>query len=98
VIREGSGPPLGVDPLAVYRPVTISLRPGDLVVLYTDGVTDARDADGQPFGEQRLRQTLAGALPRAAVAGEAIWTAVRDHSTGRTQFDDITIVCFGRHR
>jgi phosphoserine phosphatase RsbU/P len=98
VICEGSGPPLGVDPRAVYRPVTISLKPADLVVLYTDGVTDARDADDRPFGEQRLRQTLAGALPRAAVAGEAIWAAVRAHFTGRTQFDDVTIVCFGRHR
>ena len=97
MVCEGAGPPLGVDP-CVYRPVTISLQPGNLVVLYTDGVTDAMDGDCQPFGEQRLRQTLAGASPGAAAAGEAIQAAVRDYSTGRTQFDDITIVCFGRLR
>jgi len=98
VVCDGVRLPLGVAPRAVYRPVTISLQPGDLVVLYTDGVTDAMDGDDQPFGEQRLRQTLAGAIPGAAAAGEAIRAAVRDHSTGRTQFDDITIVCFGRLR
>ena len=41
VVSKGGGMPLGVDPRTVYRPVIISLQPGDLVALYTDGVTDA---------------------------------------------------------
>jgi serine phosphatase RsbU (regulator of sigma subunit) len=94
--RAGAGPPLGVDAHAVYRPVTIALEPGDLVVLYTDGVTDALNREDQPFGEERLLQTLAAAPQGAAAAGEAILASVRDHSTGRKQFDDITIVGFSR--
>jgi sigma-B regulation protein RsbU (phosphoserine phosphatase) len=96
IVSEGEGPPLGVEPQAVYLPTTISLQPGDVVVLYTDGVTDAMDDESEPFGEERLRQTLAAAPPEAAAAGEAILAAVRNHATGPTQFDDITIICFGR--
>ncbi len=96
--REGAGPPLGVNPLADYDPVTIALEPGDLVFLYTDGVTEAMDRDGQLFGDHRLRETLTKAPPGAAAAGEAVLAAVRDHAVGRTQSDDITILCFGRSR
>ena len=92
----GFGPPLGVDPNAVYRSVTVPLHPGDLVVLYTDGVTDALDGDSQPFGEDRLRKALSGSPPGAAAAGEAIMAAVNAFARGPTQYDDITIVCFGR--
>jgi serine phosphatase RsbU (regulator of sigma subunit) len=94
--REGAGPPLGVDEHADYRPVSVALEPGDLVLLYTDGVTEAMDRDGQPFGEERLRQTLARAPRGAVAAGEAVLAAVRDHSPGPIQFDDMTIVGFGR--
>jgi phosphoserine phosphatase RsbU/P len=96
--REGAGPPLGVDPQAGYRPVTVNLEPGDLVFLYTDGVTEAMDRDGRLFGDERLRQTLANAPRGAAAAGEAVRSAIRDHAAGRTQFDDITILCFERSR
>jgi serine phosphatase RsbU (regulator of sigma subunit)/pSer/pThr/pTyr-binding forkhead associated (FHA) protein len=96
--RSGAGTPLGVTPLAVYRPVVVSLEPGDLVVLYTDGVTDSIDRDRQPFGAERLREVLAGAPQGVAAVGEAILAAIRDHSTGRSQYDDITVVCFERRR
>jgi phosphoserine phosphatase RsbU/P len=92
----GFGPPLGVDPNAVYRSMTVPLQPGDLVVLYTDGVTDALNADAEPFGEDRLRTALSASPPGAAKAGEAIMAAVNEFARGPTQYDDITIVCFGR--
>jgi serine phosphatase RsbU (regulator of sigma subunit) len=92
----GFGPPLGVDPRAVYRSVTVRMQPGDLVVLYTDGVTDALNGHSQPFGEDRLRKVLSTAPAGAAAAGEAIIASVNDFARGPTQYDDITIVCFGR--
>jgi serine phosphatase RsbU (regulator of sigma subunit)/pSer/pThr/pTyr-binding forkhead associated (FHA) protein len=94
--RAGAGPPLGVIAASRYRPVAVSLEPGDLVVLYTDGVTDSMDRERQPFGTARLKEVLAAAPPGAAAAGEAILAAVREHSVGRSQTDDITIVCFER--
>jgi sigma-B regulation protein RsbU (phosphoserine phosphatase) len=94
--RAGAGTPLGVISSAVYRPVAVALEPGDLVVLYTDGVTESMDRDRQPFGVDRLTAVLRAAPPGVAAAGEAILAAVREHAVARSQSDDITIVCFER--
>jgi serine phosphatase RsbU (regulator of sigma subunit) len=96
--REGAGTPLGVTPKAVYRPVAVALEPGDLVVLYTDGVTESIDRDHQPFGVDRLTRVIAEAPPGPTAVGEAILAAARAHAVDRSQSDDITIVCFERGR
>jgi serine phosphatase RsbU (regulator of sigma subunit) len=96
--REESGTPLGVAPDAAYRSISVGLEPGDVVVLYTDGATDALDRQGHRFGEVRFQRALAEAPDGAAAVGEAILAAVHDHAAGRSQFDDITLVCFGRNR
>ena len=90
--------PLGVVPDARDESFSFTLGPGDLVVLYSDGVTDALDTAGVRFGSERLLKILADAHPHpgAAPAGEAILAALREHAAGRSQFDDITLVCFGR--
>jgi serine phosphatase RsbU (regulator of sigma subunit) len=94
----GAGPPLGIDPEVEYQPETIDLGPGDVVVIVTDGVDDALDRNGQRFGNERFLRVLAEAPEGVCAVGEAIAAAVRDHVAGRSQFDDITIVCFGRDR
>jgi serine phosphatase RsbU (regulator of sigma subunit) len=94
---EASGTPLGAEPETAYRSFTISLEPGDVVVLYTDGGTDGRDRRDQRFGEDRFRAALADAPTGVAGVGEALLAAVREHASGRAQFDDITLVCFGRN-
>jgi serine phosphatase RsbU (regulator of sigma subunit) len=93
-----SGTPLGVARDAVYRSTTAELGSGDVVFLYTDGGYDARDRHGQAFGEERIRRALAEAPPGIEAVGEAVLASVRDHAAGRSQFDDIAFVCFGRHR
>jgi phosphoserine phosphatase RsbU/P len=92
----GSGTPLGVAATAVYRSSSHLLQPGDTVVLYSDGVVDALDKQAHAFGLDRLRRVLAEAPAGVASIGESILAAVRNHSAGRSQFDDITLVCFGR--
>ena len=94
--RDGTGLSLGVSRAATYQATLVPLQPGDVVVLFSDGVTDAMDQKGQCFGLDRLRINLTEAPPGVAGAGELILAAVRDHFAGRSQFDDITIVCFGR--
>jgi serine phosphatase RsbU (regulator of sigma subunit) len=96
IAEQGARLPLGVAPQTVYQPVTVSLEPGDLVVLYTDGVTDGVDRNHRPFGERRLRHTLAAAGPEVVHAGEALLASIVEHASGRSPFDDVTIVCFGR--
>jgi PAS domain S-box-containing protein len=63
------GPILGVSPDAVWESETVVLRPGDLLVLYTDGVIEAKADDGERFGAARLRHGLAGCgRPEAVIA------------------------------
>jgi sigma-B regulation protein RsbU (phosphoserine phosphatase) len=71
---------------------TITLIANDVLVMYTDGVTEANDADGNEFGEARLRETVCRNIqrPPAALLG-AIQDAVQKFSAGE-QFDDLTLV------
>ncbi len=60
------GRPLGVDADARFDPVPVQLAPGSALVLYTDGVTEARDRTGAQFGEQGLVAVLGRAGPDGA--------------------------------
>ena len=69
------------------------LRPGDLLVTFTDGVSEARDGEGRFFGEERLKAAVAAAgdCSAAEIVG-AIVTAV-DRFTGAVgQADDMTLL------
>jgi serine phosphatase RsbU (regulator of sigma subunit) len=92
----GSGLPLGVRAEGGYSATAIELEPGDILVLYTDGLKDARDRQRREFGVKRILQTLSRATSVAAHAGEALLEAVMRHSKGVRLFDDLTIVCIGR--
>jgi serine phosphatase RsbU (regulator of sigma subunit) len=65
---------------------------GDLVLLYSDGVTDARNAAGDTFGDERLRHVLARADgdPRSVV--DHVMDAVNEFTAGGEPYDDITLV------
>lgn len=84
-----------------YQAVRFFLEPGDALVVFTDGVTDARNANDERFGEDRVRQSLqpepsGSELVRPSLLGSRLLTAVERHVNGRPQIDDIAIVCFGR--
>jgi serine phosphatase RsbU (regulator of sigma subunit)/pSer/pThr/pTyr-binding forkhead associated (FHA) protein len=96
--EEESGPPLGVVADPDFRAVNVDLGPGDVVLLYTDGVSEALGAQNRLFGVDAILKTLAEAPPRAAEVGEALLKAVRSHALGRPQSDDIAIVSFSRIR
>lgn len=90
---EPTGPVIGFLEGMEYGEVTIPLLPGDLLVLYTDGVTEAESGSGGMFGEERLRAVVedAAALPAGAVA-DAIRDAVAAFAGDDLQSDDITVV------
>ena len=91
-----SGPPLAVMDGVHYRRQTMSLMPGDGLVLYTDGVTEATNLTQQLYGEERLVGALHGLLG-AHNSGAVIDGIIRDvdlFSAGAEQADDITILAF----
>jgi len=94
----GAGPPLGVRADASYEPTGFDLDPGDVVILFSDGVDEALDLQRRAFGVDRLKSVIAQTQGGPAEVGEAVLAALRDHMAGRSQVDDITIVCFGRER
>ncbi len=92
---EAAGPPIaGID--RPYEETTLPLEPGDVLIFYTDGVTDARNPEGELFGTSRLHAAVRRAPPRAEELGSAILSDVKAFSAGCPPSDDQTLLCFGR--
>ena len=92
---EASGLPLGLIDGERYEEHSVELAPGDELLLYSDGVTEARDAAGELFGLARLRETLAGAPAAAGTFADGsalLREAVAAFAGGRELGDDVTIV------
>ena len=88
---------LGVVPDMPYQQQSINLAPGDLVFLYTDGVTEAMNAEEEEFGVERLQGVFATNPPRdPREANEAVFKAVGDFAGDTPQSDDITCLALYR--
>ena len=76
-----------------YKQDEFQLAPGDRLLLYTDGVTEAHDRNNKLYGEDRLQKVLdsTGELPGEQVL-EHIIVDINEYATGVPQFDDITMV------
>jgi serine phosphatase RsbU (regulator of sigma subunit) len=90
---DATGTPVGLMETAEFGVAEEHLAPGDKVVIYTDGVTEAQNAAGEFFGKKRLREivTAHAAEPCQAVH-DAIQQAVTEFTEGAPQSDDITLV------
>jgi serine phosphatase RsbU (regulator of sigma subunit) len=90
---KGGGMILGILPMAKYTESRAAFQPGDVLVLFSDGVTEAADPRGQDFGEKRLADLVASLRSRpAAEIVEAIHHAVAAFTEGAPAADDITVV------
>ncbi|HOI13383.1 MAG TPA: SpoIIE family protein phosphatase [Methanoculleus sp.] len=90
---EPTGPVIGFLADMEFGEVTVPLRPGDLVVFYTDGVTEAENGEGAMFGEERLCAVIEDVAGRCAdEVAEAIRSSVMAFAGEAPQFDDITVV------
>jgi len=90
---EGGGPVLGVLRAAAYRQECAQLCPGDTLVLYSDGITEAANLAGEEFGEERLAALISAhrGEPAASVV-QHVTDAVAAWGAGAPAADDITIV------
>lgn len=89
---EGSFP-VGLVPEAEYEVSRVKLEPGDTLVLFSDGVTEAMDPDEQLFGVPRLRECLNGQTGRPLdQIQKCVLEAVENFSRGASQTDDLTLL------
>lgn len=87
------GPVIGLFENFTYDQETIEMHEGDVLVAYTDGVTEALNAQGEEFGEDRLRSLVANCVDLcAADLMDAIVRSVRHWSGDTPQHDDLTLV------
>ncbi|MFN7967557.1 MAG: SpoIIE family protein phosphatase [Acidobacteriota bacterium] len=99
VCLEEGGFPLALIPGTIYASVQLQLQPGESLLMFTDGVTEAMDLDDEPFGpmgSDRLARAVepCGAQPKQLT--DALIDAVTQWRGAAPQSDDICIVAFGR--
>ena len=88
---------MGVTEGFPYQESTLQLEKGDMLVTFTDGVTEACDPDNNLYGEERLEALLATLKGNTAQqVTSAIDNAVNAHANGAEQSDDITIMAIKR--
>ena len=96
-VLAASAPPLGMLPGIRYAQGEVSLQPGDVLALYSDGITEATDAAGAEFGVGRLEDALLGAGDRSAESiGRAILGAASEFLGGEKPHDDQSILVLRR--
>ena len=91
-LDAAGGLPLGVLPEAGYDEACQQLRPGDQIVFYTDGVTEALDPEGRLFGTARLDRVLENCALQAKALLDTLIRSVEEFAGGRPADDDRTII------
>jgi sigma-B regulation protein RsbU (phosphoserine phosphatase) len=95
------GVALGMFEGSTYKSGELQLHPGDALLMYSDGLTEAESPDGRPFDEAGLERTLAlyaGAYQKSAAAelGKAVFDAVERHRRDQRLQDDLTVLVLSR--
>jgi len=88
---------LGITTETPFASMTVDLAPGDRLVLYTDGVTEAEDLKDREYGEARLQAWLQAnreAPGRRLIDG--VIAEVLEHCGAARPRDDMTLMCLGR--
>jgi serine phosphatase RsbU (regulator of sigma subunit)/pSer/pThr/pTyr-binding forkhead associated (FHA) protein len=91
-----AGLPIGVLDGHAYSACRVHLQPGDCIVMFSDGVTEAMDVQNNQLQHRAIHAAFEGGTESPHVLGQRMVKAVKQHAAGRSQHDDITLVCFGR--
>jgi sigma-B regulation protein RsbU (phosphoserine phosphatase) len=90
---EAGGPVIGLLEFATFDQEMVQLDPGDVVVVFSDGVSEAMSSVGEEFGDDRLLEVARAARGETVQAQvERLIAAVRVFTKGAPQSDDITVM------
>jgi serine phosphatase RsbU (regulator of sigma subunit) len=92
----GKGVALGIIPEAQYQEMELFLAPGDSVVTYTDGMTDANNPLSEPYELEHLKTAIAMAPPSAKGLLKHLKTTLVDWVKEAPNYDDVTLLVIGR--
>jgi serine phosphatase RsbU (regulator of sigma subunit) len=93
LLNEGGGVILGILPMASYKESRVAMQPGDVLILYSDGVTEAVNPAGEDFGEDRIADLVRAMRDQPATEiCDALHAAVTAFTEGAPPADDITVV------
>ena len=87
-----TGPAIGIMPNVKFGISTVQFEPGDILVGYTDGVTEGKNPDGELFSYQRLQSLVTEPVLSSSELIDRIKTKLFDHIDYADQFDDITLL------
>lgn len=93
-----SGVPLGVSTDYAYGELTVPLAPGDCLVLFTDGFSDAMNLNNEWYGVDRLEVQMLESVADVRELGQRVLDDVKRFVGKRPQSDDMCLLCFGRNR
>ena len=91
-----AGLPLGIQGGFEYASCQVSLAPGDCILAFTDGVTEAMDIDNVELQSKGVYEAVRGEAYSLRALGERVVRVVKQFAAGRSQSDDIALVGFGR--
>jgi sigma-B regulation protein RsbU (phosphoserine phosphatase) len=92
LLNGATGLPLGISPVEKYREQTYRLVPGDQLVLYTDGITEANNEQGEMFGLARLDKVLENCAVGASDLLQSVLNALREFTGDEPAHDDRTLL------
>jgi sigma-B regulation protein RsbU (phosphoserine phosphatase) len=90
---KAEGFPLGLFPNVEYEEFTLATQPGDSIIFFSDGITDAQNHEEEMFGDERLKAIVKKNYQKSATKiADAILNEVGKFQHGRERFDDETVV------
>ena len=92
-IATDNGAAIGIELATEYRAIELKLAPGETLVMFTDGVSEAVTADGKQLGSERLGRLLVDDDPEKMV--QRVLDALNDRSAGMHVDDDLTLMAIG---
>ncbi len=93
---RATGMPLGLLPGMIYEDKETCIEPGDIVVLFSDGLLEAHDIQGQILGTPRVLQILTSPIPKTSLVTHILSSLVKFTGTDWEQEDDLTLVSVHR--